>query len=197
MKKVSLLICSLMLIFLISFDVKTAPLKITSGQMIFGGSAYGSPDYQTYSRFSMNFRRKNPVRNYQLDAVQAFSVYLNHPIQPNGDFTYNVVMPYGPQSLAVNGVNFYPVFYEDCKWTIKTSAVTPKATPDSPQFVTVNSTFTMSGLSAFAGANSSVFKFTGSGTVNFLFQKTRPEEYHFREANYIFSEDSRSEKDSY
>jgi len=195
MKKISLLICSLMLISLISLNAEAAPLKVTSGQMIFGGSAYGSPDYQTYARFSMNFKRRNPLRNYQLDALQVYSVYLNHPIQPNGDFTYNVVMPYGPQSLSVNGVNFYPVFYEDCKWTIKTSAVTPTATPDSPQFVTVNSTFTISGLSAFAGANSSVFKFTGGGTVNFIFQKTRPEEYHFREANYVFTDNSLLEKE--
>lgn len=191
------MICSLMLISLISLNAEAAPLKITSGQMILGGSAYGSPDYQTYSRFSMNFNRRNPWRNYQLDALQVYSVYLNHPIQPNGEFTYNVVMPYGPQSLSVNGVNFYPVFYEDCKWTIKSSAVTPTATPDSPQFVTVNSTFTISGLSAFVGANSSVFKFTGGGTVSFLFQKTRPEEYHFREATYVFTDNSLLDKETF
>ncbi|HQU86095.1 MAG TPA: hypothetical protein PKY59_23410 [Pyrinomonadaceae bacterium] len=195
MKKTALIFSLFFMFAFASNEARSATsAKIVSGEIVLGGSGYGSPDYQTYASLILNVKRQNPQRDYRMSALQVYSVYLNHPIQPNGDFSYRVVMPYGPQSLSINGVSFYPVFYEDCKWTIRSSAITPKATPDSPQFVTVNSPFTMQGLSLLSGANISNFKFYGSGNARIIFEKARPEEYYFREATYTFTEESQIEK---
>lgn len=198
MRKFAFLFCLFCVFSIISLNAEAAAasVKIISGEIIFGGTSYGSPDYQTYARISINAKRQNPQRNYTMSALQAYSVFLDHPIQPNGNFQYDIVMPYGPQSLSVNGVSFYPVFFEDCKWTIHSSAITPKATPESPQFVTVTSPFILNGVTILSGANNSNFKLSGSGTVNIIFEKVRPDSYYFREAKYTFIENSQANIES-
>lgn len=193
MRKSAILFSLFSIFAFVSVEANAATsAKIVSGEMILGGTAYDSPDYQTYARVLLNVKRQNPLRDYRMFALQVYSVYLNHPIQPNGDFVYRVVMPYGPQSLSINGVSFFPVFYEDCKWIIRSSAFTPESTPDSPQFVTVYSPFTMQGLSQLSGTYTSNFKFYGGGTVGIIFEKIG-NKYYFREAKYTFTEESQLE----
>lgn len=178
-----------------SSSVFAFPGKIVAGEMILGGSSYDTPNYQTYIRFSLTAQNRMPRREYRMTAEQAFSVYLNHPIQPNGNYEYDLVMPYGPQSLLINNVLFAPVWFEDCSWQITGFAQTPEANANSPQFVFVNSTFTMRGRSVFFGANNSAFKTGGSGNLELKFEKIN-NKYYFLQARYIFSENTGKNKES-
>lgn len=195
MKKLSLVFLLWSLTLVLFVEVRANQAKIVSGAIFFGGTSYGTPDYQTFLRFTLDAKNRAPYRNLQLDAVQPYSVYLNHPVQPNGNFEFSVVMPYGPQSLKINNVPFYPVWYGDSKWTIYSTAQTPEATAASPQFVTVNTPFRMAGSSAIIGANTSYFKVKGDGNANIVFEKIR-DKYYFLEANYVFTEPSLLEKDT-
>lgn len=174
------------LLFL-SAGAMALPAKITSGQMLLGGTAFGTPDYQTYLRFDMSARTEMPRRVYRFDAEQAYSVFLDHPSQPNGEFEYAVVLPYGPQRISVNGQLYFPVWYGDGKWRIRTSAVTPEATPDSPQFLDVFAAFSMSGSAVTVGAFNTGLRISGVGTVRMRFEKIRGK-YYVREALYAFGD---------
>ncbi len=179
---------------IISFSTETTalPAKITAGQILLGGTAYGTSDYQTYIRFSLTARTPSPQRDYFMNGLQAYSVYLNHPIQPDGDYDYRLVMPYGPQNLSINSRAIFPVWFEDCIWNIKSNAQTPLVTANSPQFVTTNSPFSISGSSIFFGADNSSFRVKGSGNAELKFEKIGTK-YYFREARYIFGENLISE----
>lgn len=194
MKSFRAIVFLLSAIIFLSLSANAFPAKIVSGEMFLGGTAYGTPDYQTYIRFSLLARNLAPRRDYRMNGLQVYSVYLNHPVQPSGDYDYRVVMPYGPQSLAINNQPIYPVWFEDCVWDIKSSAQTPQITPDSPQIITTSSPFTISGSSAFFGADNSFFRIKGSGTAELRFERIGTK-YFFREAVYRFSENTEPQKD--
>lgn len=162
------------------------PTRIVSGELFFGGSAYNTPDYQTYTRFFLTVKQKNPQRIYEMFAEQPLSVYLEHPVQLEGDFQYLVKIPYGPQGMRINGELFSPVWYEGCSWLIESSAQTPVVSASSPQFVYVYSQFRMSGNIDTFGAVKTVFKVNGYGTAEFKFEKIDTK-YYIREARYTFS----------
>ncbi len=187
MKCLRAIVFLLSAIVFLSLNAEAFPAKIVSGQMLFGGTEFGTPNYQTYTRFDLMVQTRMPRRNYRFLAEQPFSVYLNHPIQPNGDYKYSVVMPYGPMQMIINNQLYSPVWYEDCIWKIEGSAQTPLVTPDSPLVITVNAPFTMSGKSLTFGAYSLGFKTSGKGNAALKFQKDGTK-YFLREANYVFSE---------
>jgi hypothetical protein len=126
-----------------------------------------------------------PRRDFVMDAVQPFSIYLEHPVRPEGDYEYRVVMPYGAQRLSINNEFIAPVWYEECVWTIKSSVITPSVTDTSPQFVFIEAPFTMSGSTITFGAYTTGFKITGKGTVRIKFEKIQTK-YYLLEALYIF-----------
>jgi hypothetical protein len=187
MKCVRATLCLLAAIVFISSGAQAFPAKIVSGQMLLSGTAYGTPDYQTYLRFDLTARTKIPRRDYRFLAEQTFSVYLNHPVQPNGAYKYTVIMPYAPMQMRINDQAFAPVWYAECVWNIESSAETPVVTPVSPLIVTIDAPFTMSGNSLTYGAYTLGAKTSGKGTVALRFQKDSTK-YFLREANYVFSE---------
>lgn len=170
----------------LSFAVVASPyFTLDSGRILLGGSAYGTPDYQTYIDFDISGRSTNPNRQLTFSANLPFSVYLDHPVQPQGDFVYTVVMPYNPNQLSINGEPRYPVWFNETTWTIRSSAVTPEATGSSPAVITITSPFTMSGVTRAYGAYPLALRTRGSGTATIRFEKIEGR-YFFREAEYTF-----------
>ncbi|MBK9164711.1 MAG: hypothetical protein IPM21_12555 [Acidobacteria bacterium] len=158
---------------------------LESGRILLGGTAYDTPDYQTYIDFAITGRSANPNRQLTFTANLPFSVYLDHPVQPEGDFVYTVVMPYNPNQLSINGEPRYPVWFNETNWTIRSSAVTPEATGNSPAVITITSPFTMSGVTRGYGAYPLALRTRGSGTATIRFEKIEGR-YYFREAEYTF-----------
>ncbi|MBX3295253.1 MAG: hypothetical protein KF762_06040 [Acidobacteria bacterium] len=158
---------------------------LDSGRILLGGSAYGTPDYQTYIDFDISGRSLNPSRQLTFSANLPFSVYLDHPVQPQGDFVYTVVMPYNPNQLRINGEPRYPVWFNESVWTIRASAVTPEATQTSPAVIELTSPFTMSGITRAYGAYPLALRTRGSGTATIRLEKIEGR-YFFREAEYTF-----------
>ncbi|HVE58401.1 MAG TPA: hypothetical protein VNB22_16330 [Pyrinomonadaceae bacterium] len=162
------------------------PVNIVSGELFIGGTSYNTPDYQTYLRFYLVGQTRVPKRNYIMSVEQADAVYLNHPVQPSGDYEYRVGMPYHGSSFTVNDELFFPVWYSACVWKIQSSALTPEATANSPQFMTVNAPFTMNGSSNFYGAYSTGFRLKGQGTSELKFEKIGGK-YFLLQARYTFT----------
>lgn len=162
-------------------------VEIVSGELFIGGSAYQTPNYQTYLRFYLVGQTRAPQRNYIMNVEQLDAVYLDHPVQPEGDYEYKVGMPYHGSSFKINDENFFPVWYVGCVWKIKTSVITPEATPASPQFLTVSAPFTLNGSSNFYGAYSTGFRLKGQGTTELKFEKIGLK-YYLREARYVFTD---------
>ena len=170
----------------LSFAVVASPyFTLESGRILLGGSAYGTPDYQTYIDFDISGRSMNPNRQLTFSANLPFSVYLDHPVQPQGDFVYTVVMPYNPNQLRINGEPRYPVWFNESVWAIRSSAVTPEATGTSPAVITITSPFSMSGTTRAYGAYPIALRTRGSGTATIRLEKIEGR-YFFREAEYTF-----------
>ena len=170
----------------LSFAVVASPyFRLDSGRILLGGTAYDTPDYQTYIDFSITGRSLNPNRSLTFSANLPFSVYLDHPVQPQGDFVYSVVMPYNPNQLRINGEPRYPVWFNESVWTIRSSAVTPEATGTSPAVMTITSPFSMSGTTRAYGVYPLALRTRGSGTATIRFEKIEGR-YFFREAEYTF-----------
>lgn len=173
------------LLFL-ALTVSASPyFTFESGRILLGGTAYDTPDYQTYIDFSVTGRSANPNRQLTFTANLPFSVYLDHPVQPEGDFVYTVVMPYNPNQLSINGEPRYPVWFNETNWVIRSSAVTPEATGNSPAVVTVTSPFSLTGTTRAYGAYPLALRTRGSGTATIRFEKIEGR-YYFREAEYTF-----------
>ncbi len=162
-------------------------VEIVSGELFIGGSAYQTPNYQNYLRFYLVGQTRAPQRNYIMDVEQLNAVYLDHPVQPEGDYEYKVGMPYHGKLLKINDESHFPVWYVGCVWKINSSTVTPEATPVSPQFLIVSAPFTMNGSSNFYGAYSTGFRIKGQGTAELKFEKIELK-YYLREARYIFTD---------
>jgi len=173
--------------FLFFAKADALPVNIVSGELFIGGTSYNTPDYQTYLRFYLVGQTRMPQRNYIMSAEQINAVYLDHPIQPSGDYEYKSGMPYHGSSFKVNDVMFFPVWYVGCVWKIQSSALTPEATANSPQFMTINASFTMSGSSNFYGAYSTGFRVKGQGTSELKFEKIG-RKYYLLEARYTFTD---------
>jgi len=165
------------------------PVNIVSGELFIGGTSYNTPDYQTYLRFQLVGQTRMPKSNYLMSAEQADAVYLDHPVQPSGNYEYKVGMPYHGSSFTINDELFFPVWYAACVWKIQSSALTPEATADSPQFVTINAPFTMNGSSNLNGAYSTGFRIKGHGTSELKFEKTGGR-YFLLQARYTFTNNS-------
>ena len=189
------------IVFLLSaficFSLKTDayPAKIVAGEMLLGGTAYGTADYQTFIDFSLTAHKPSPRIEYRMRGFQEYSVYLDHPVQPNGAYDYRVRMPYGPQSLLINGRAIFPVWFEDCVWNIRSSAQTPSVTPNSPQFITTVAPFLITGSSLFFGGDNSNFRIKGTGNAEIKFEKIG-NKYYFREARYVFGANASQDKTS-
>ena len=172
----------------LSFSASQAyRVEIVSGELFIGGSAYQTPNYQNYLRFYLVGQTRAPQRNYIMNVEQLNAVYLDHPVQPDGDYEYRVGMPYHGGSFQINDDNFFPVWYTACVWKINSSIVTPEATPNSPQFLIVSAPFTMHGSSNFNGAYSTGFRIKGQGTTELKFEKIELK-YYLREARYKFTD---------
>lgn len=173
--------------FLFFAKADALPVKIVSGELFIGGTSYNTPDYQTYLRFYLVGQTRMPQRNYIMSAEQINAVYLDHPIQPSGDYEYKSGMPYHGSSFTVNEAMYFPVWYVGCVWKIQSSALTPGVTANSPQFITVNAPFTMSGSSNFYGSYSTGFRVKGQGTSELKFEKIGTK-YYLLQARYTFTD---------
>lgn len=183
------LILLLMVVAGTGLSVRALPVKIESGSLFLGGTQFETPDYQTYLEFDINGRSEMPRRIYRMSAEQPYSVYLNFPSQPGGTINYRLVMPYGPQRLAINDTPIYPVWYGDCIWNLSSSIVTPLPTEmPPPQFVVVSSPFSMSGTTLFFGGRSGGFKTVGHGTLQVQFEFIG-REYYMRAARFTFGDE--------
>ena len=175
-------------VVILSFSAAQAfRVEIVSGELFIGGSAYQTPTYQNYLRFYLVGQTRAPQRNYVMDVEQLNAVYLDHPVQPEGDYEYKVGMPYHGKLLKINDESYFPVWYVACVWKINSSIITPEATPSSPQFLTVSAPFTMNGSSNFNGAYSTGFRIRGQGTTELKFEKIELK-YYLREARYTFTD---------
>lgn len=170
-----------------SLNIFALPAKIVSGQILIGGTSFGTNDHQKYLRFLLIARAQMPRRDFIMDAEQPYSEYLGHPIQPNGDYEYQLVMPHGGQRLRINDESFFPVWYAESVWKLKSSVMTPAASPDSPPFVFVEAPFSMSGSTVLYGNYRTGFKISGKGTVRIKFEKIN-NKYYLLEALYNFGE---------
>jgi hypothetical protein len=175
--------------FLLFSKAGALPVTVVSGELFIGGTSYNTPDYQTYLRYYLVGQPRMPKRNYIMAAEQANSVYLDHPVQPSGDYEYKVGMPYHGSSFMVDDEFFSPVWYVGCIWKIQSSAITPEATADSPQFRTINAPFTMNGSSNFYGAYSTGFRIKGQGTSELKFEKVGGK-YYLLQARYTFTDNA-------
>jgi hypothetical protein len=120
---------------------------------------------------------------------------LDHPAQPDGEFDYFVKMPPHGSPLYINSELFSPVWYAGCIWRIHSSAQLLTGTPDSPQFITVRTPFTIDGSTEFFGAYTSGFRIIGQGTAELKFEKNGAK-YFILEARYTFSDNSSSNQNS-
>jgi hypothetical protein len=178
----------LMLVFFSLFaSAEAVPVEIVSGGIFISGTAYDTPEYQTYLNFYMVGQTRMPRRNYIMRAEQRDSVYLDHPVQPAGDYEYKVQMPYHGSSFTINDEMYFPVWYVGCIWKFQTSIQTPDAPPNAPQFKTVSAPFRMDGSSNFYGAYSTGFRVKGRGTAELKFEKIGTK-YYVREATYTFTD---------
>ncbi len=175
--------------FLLFAKAEAIPVNIVSGELFIGGASYNTPEYQTYLRFYLVGQTRVPKRNYIMDVEQINAVYLDHPIQPSGDYEYKVGMPYHGSSFKINEDLYFPVWYVGCVWKIQSSALTPEVTANSPQFVTINAPFTMSGSSNFYGAYSTGFRVKGQGTSELKFEKIATK-YYLLQARYTFTDNA-------
>jgi hypothetical protein len=173
-------------IILSAVSVSATPLRIVSGYIYLGGDPYNSPDYQTFLDFDVVTRSVNPSREIRPKCVQPFSVFLDHPLQPDGPYSYSVRMPYGPCPMTFNGEQIFPVWYVETSWNIHSSIVTPDATINSPTFVTLKAPFKMAGSLQTYGNLNIGKKMVGSGTVTMTFEKVQTK-YFFFDAAYSFS----------
>jgi hypothetical protein len=178
-----------------SLNTSALPTRIVSGQILIGGTSFGTNDHQKYLRFLLIARVEMPRRDFIMDAEQPFSEYLGHPVQPNGDYEYQLVMPHGGQRLRINDESFFPVWYAESVWRMKSSVVTPTASSDSPQFVFVEAPFTMSGSTVTYGNYRTGFKSLGKGTVRIKFEKIN-NKYYLLEALYNFGYTQPTDKKS-
>lgn len=185
MKNLLRLIFLSVVIFSLFSKAEAIPVRLASGELFIGGSAFGTPGYQNYLRFYIVGKIRVPQRSYIMQAEQRDAVYLNHPVRPEGDYDYRVGMPHHGGVFGVNDDYFFPVWY-DCVWNIQSSVQTPVATADSPQFTFVNAPFTMDGSSNFLGAYSIGFRIKGQGVSELRFEKIGTK-YYVREARYIFT----------
>jgi hypothetical protein len=174
-------------IFFCFSAVQAFRVEIVSGELFIGGSAYQTPTYQNYLRFYLVGQTRAPQRNYVMDVEQLDAVYLDHPVQPEGDYEYKVGMPYHGKLFKINDELFYPVWYVGCVWKIKSTIVTPEATAASPQFLIVSAPFTLNGSSNFYGAYTTGFRIKGQGTTELKFEKIQLK-YYLREARYRFAD---------
>ncbi len=173
--------------FLLLSKVSALPVRIVSGELFVGGSSYGTRGYQTYQRFYLVGKLRMPQKEFIMQAEQIDNVFLNHPAQPDGDFTYRVGMPPHGSALYINDELFSPVWLAGCFWKIKSTAQLIVGTPDSPQFIIVNAPFSMDGSTEFFGAYTSGFRIKGQGMAELKFQKVGTKYYIF-EARYTFTE---------
>jgi hypothetical protein len=173
--------------FLLFAKAEAIPVKIVSGELFIGGTSYNTRDYQTYLRFYLVGQARVPQRNYIMSSEQADNVYLDHPVQPSGDYEYKVRMPYHGSSFKVNDEIFFPVWYSACVWKIQSSAITPEATANSPQFMTISEPFMMTGSSNFYGEYSTGFRIKGQGTSELKFEKVAGK-YYLLQARYTFTD---------
>lgn len=174
-----------------AIDVRAGTMKIEEGEIFLGGSAFSTPNYQNYLRFSFGGSTRNPSSSFVFSSEQQFSVYLGFPPRPEGEFEYVVQMPYSPGSVNINGENHYPVWYSDSKWSVRMSVMTPPEFPPGPEFTVVNSAFEFSGTVYFQGARGRCLRAKGSGTAQVMFQKIE-NKYYFRQALLTFGPQSRS-----
>ena len=177
------------LFLLLASGARALPVEMVAGEILIGGGGYGAPDYQTFLGFNMVGQTRAPKRNYLMTAQAPESVYLDHPVQPAGEYEYQVRMPYHASQFAVDDAVFYPVWYSGCVWKLRSNIQTPEVTTNSPQFLTVSAPFTLAGSSNFYGAYSTGFRLKGRGTAELKFEKVGTK-YFVREARYIFTNQS-------
>ena len=175
--------------FLLFSKADALPVNIVSGEIFIGGTSYQTPNYQTYLRFYLLGQTRVPQRSYAMSAEQINAVYLDHPVQPSGNYEYKVGMPYHGSSFKVNDELIFPVWYSACVWKIQSSVQTPEATANSPQFMTINAPFTFGGSSNFYGAYSTGFRVKGHGTSELKFEKIG-RKYFLFEARYTFTDNA-------
>ncbi len=173
--------------FLLFSKADALPVNIVSGELFIGGTSFNTPEYQTYLRFYLVGQTRMPKRNYIMNVEQINAVYLDHPVQPSGDYEYKVGMPYHGSSFKINEDMYFPVWYVGCVWKIQSSALTPEATANSPRFTTINAPFTMGGSSNFYGSYSTGFRVKGQGTSELKFEKIGTK-YYLLEARYTFTD---------
>lgn len=183
------------LILLLFSSTNALPVRIVSGELFVGGSSYGTPGYQTYQRYYLVGKMRMPQMEFIMLAEQLNNVFLDHPAQPDGDFEYRVKMPPHGSALYINSNLFSPVWYAGSIWRIHSSAQLLVGTPDSPQFITVNSPFTMDGGTEFYGAYTSGFRVKGQGTAELKFEKYGTK-YYILEARYTFNGNSSRDQSS-
>lgn len=185
-RQITKFVATALLVFLPA-GLNAQRLTLTSGSIFIGGDSFSRPDYQTILIFDVTGSAQNPVRTYRFGATQYYSVYLDHPIKPDGRYDYSLIMPYGPQSLFINGQNIYPVWYVESRWNLNASVITPIATVDSPVIATVESPFSMTGTTSTYGRYNLNLRTKGSGTVRIRFEKIGLN-YFFLDGTYVFSE---------
>ncbi len=163
------------------------PVNFTSGYVLLSGTDYGTNAYQTYLRFDLSASARMPRRTLRFLAEQPYSVFLNFPEQPQGAFEYNLVMPYAPQQMQIDGEFHTPVWYGDSVWKFSSSVVTPAATAESPMLTIVSAPFTMAGSTVVFGSYNCGIKSLGHGTLQVQFQKIATK-YYMRDAYFAFGD---------
>lgn len=171
---------------------KANTTKIISGQIFISGTSYDTANYQTYLAFDFHGIRQNPRINYQFFGQQNFSVYQDHPVNPDGPYKFSVEMPYSPDGILIDDQLRSPVWYSDCDWEIQSSIVTPLVTEGSPKFIYAQAPFSMKGRMIIYGAASIAIKVRGFGTSDLKFEKIG-ERYYLLEARYFFGTVPREE----
>lgn len=181
---------TIMLAVLSATAVRAGSMRIESGEIFLGGTAFATPNYQNYLRFSLVGSTRNPASSFTFASEQQFSVFLGFPAQPEGRLEYIVQMPYSPGSVTINGETNFPVWYSDSKWSVRMSVVTPPAPASAPEFTVVNSSFEFSGTVYFQGARIRCLRARGNGSAQVMFQKIDTK-YYFRQALLTFGSQSR------
>ena len=188
MKKLFLILIA---VFLFTSIPKANTTKITSGQIFISGTAYNTANYQSYLAFDFEGIRQNPRIKYQFFGQQNFSVYQNHPVNPDGPYKFSVKMPYTPDGIFINEELRSPVWYSDCIWDIESSIETPLVSKGSPKFINVQAPFSMKGRMTIYGAASIATKIRGFGTSDLRFEKF-DDRYFLFEARYFFGDVSKT-----
>lgn len=152
-----------------------------------GGSSYGTGGYQSYLAFGLTGTRRIPRVEYDFFGEQNFSVYQDHPVEPEGPYSFSVKMPYTPDGMRIDGNLIQPVWYSDSAWNIRSSAQTPVGDENSPQFVIVRSPFSMVGRTLVYGSASVNTRVLGFGTAELTFENIDGR-YFLYEARYNFGD---------